>query len=391
MSWSELVDTSLERQAVEWRRHLHAHPEASFEEHETSDFIAQRLAEWGIKAERPLATGVVGHIRGAKPGPIVALRADIDALVMQEENQFDYASSVPGRMHACGHDGHTAILLSVARLLSSIRDQLRGEVRLLFQPAEERIHGGAEGFLAAGVLDGVELVLGLHLQSNFDTGLVSVREGPVMASTDEFRIAVRGRGGHAAFPHQCVDALVIGAQLVCELQTVVSRRVDPLEPAVLTIGTFQAGTAFNVIPGEAALSGTVRTLSETVREQIKQELDRIVSHGARALGAEATLEYLDGNPVLVNDPAATRLMAGAAAAIVGQDHVISLPPVMGGEDFALYAQHVPSAYVMVGTRNAEVGSTFPHHHPRFTIDERSLGTGIRILLEGLERYLSARE
>ena len=390
MSWSELVDADLERQTVEWRRHFHSHPEASFEEHETSSFIAQRLAEWGIEVERPLATGVVGRIRGSKSGPIVALRADIDALTMQEENEFEYASSFPGRMHACGHDGHTAILLAIARLISSLPEQPWGEVRLLFQPAEERLNGGAEGFLKAGVLEGVDLVLGMHLMSTLDSGLVSVREGSVMASTDEFHITVRGRGGHAAFPHQAVDALVVAAQLVCELQTIVSRRVDPLEAAVLTVGTFHAGTAFNIIPGEATLSGTVRTLSEAVRATMKEELERIVSRGASALGAEATLNYLDGNPVVVNDPAATRLMADAATSVVGPNHVLSIPPMMGGDDFAFYAQRVPSAYIFVGTRNADAGSTYPHHHPRFTIDEASLGTGIRILLEGLERYARSR-
>lgn len=390
MSWADTVDAGLERQAVEWRRHLHAHPEASFEEHETTDFIARHLAEWGIEVEKPLATGVVGHIRGAKPGPVVALRADIDALTMQEENQFEYASKTQGRMHACGHDGHTAILLAVARFLSSLPDKPWGEVRLLFQPAEERINGGAQGFLEAGMLRDVDLVLGLHLMSTLDTGFVSVREGPIMASTDEFRVSVRGRGGHGAFPHQAVDPLVAGAQLICELQTVVSRGVDPLEPAVLTVGTFHAGTAFNIIPEEATFTGTVRTLSEPVRDRIKRDLERIVSYGAKALGAEADLEYIDGNPVVVNDPGATRLMADVAAEIVGKDHVVSMPPMMGGDDFAFYAQRVPSSYVFVGTRNAEAGSTFPHHHPRFTIDERSLGTGIRIMLEALQSYLSQK-
>ena len=389
MGWSDLVDADVIRQAVEWRRRLHSRPEASFEERETTDFIQDLLQEWGFETERPLETGVVGRIRGVENGPCIALRADIDALLIQEENKFEFASRNAGRMHACGHDAHTAILLSVARLLSAIRDRLGGEVRLLFQPAEERLGGGGQGFVKAGVLDGVSMVLGMHMWSGFETGLVSMTEGPVMASTDEFQITVKGRGGHGALPHQTVDALVAGAYLVTALQTLVSRRVDPLEPAVVTVGSFHSGTAFNVISEEALLIGTTRALSEDTRARIKREIEQLATETARAFGAEAFCNYIDGNPVVVNDRAATKLMREAIAKVVGSDKVITAPPTMGGDDFAFLAQRVPGAYCFVGTRNESVGSIYPHHHPRFTVDEASLEIGIRIFMEALESFFNA--
>ena len=389
MSWSDLVDADLIRQAVEWRRRLHSRPEASFEERETTDFIQGLLQEWGFETERPLETGVVGRIRGAEGGPCVALRADIDALLIQEENEFEFASRNPGRMHACGHDGHTAMLLAVARLLPTIRDRLGGEVRLLFQPAEERLGGGGLGFVNAGVLENVSMVLGMHLWSGFETGLVSMMEGPVMASTDEFQLSIKGRGGHGAFPHQTVDALVVGAFLVTALQTVVSRRVDPLAPAVVTVGSFHAGTAFNVISEEAVLIGTTRALSEDTRATIKQEIQQLTTQTAQAFGAEGFCNYIDGNPVVVNDPAATKLMRQAISKVVGPDRLVAAPPVMGGDDFAFLAQRVPGAYCFVGTRNPSAGSVYPHHHPRFTIDEASLEIGVRIFLEALESFFHA--
>ncbi len=386
MSWSDLVDAGVVRQAIEWRRRLHSRPEASFEERETTDFILGLLQEWGFETERPLETGVVARIRGAENGPCIALRADIDALLMQEENEFEFASRNPGRMHACGHDGHTAILLAVAKLLPSIRDRLGGEVLLLFQPAEERLGGGGLGFVNAGVLENVKMVLGMHMWSGFETGLVSMTEGPVMASTDEFQITIKGRGGHGALPHQTVDALVVGAYLVTALQTVVSRRVDPLEPAVVTVGSLHAGTAFNIISEEAVLIGTARALSEQTRASVKQAIEKLATETAHAFGAEAFCNYIDGNPVVVNDSAATTLMRQAISKVVGPDKLIAAPPSMGGDDFAFLAQRVPGAYCFVGTRNESVGSVYPHHHPRFTIDEASLEIGIRIFLEALETF-----
>ena len=294
MAWSELIDEEVERRMIEWRRHLHRHPELSFQEFKTTEFIAEILAEWDIVAERPLPTGVVARIQGGLPGPRIAVRADIDALPITEQNTFEFASQNPGVMHACGHDGHTAMLLGVTDVLRRLQPQIAGEIVLLFQPAEEQLDGGAQGFLAAGALDGVDAVLGLHLWAGLDTGKVSIRSGPIMASTDEFKITIHGQGGHGAYPHQTADALVAAGYLITQLQTIVSRRIDPLEPAVVTVGTIHAGTAFNVITDRAELTGTVRTHSEPVRDRVSAELERVVTQGLSGLGVTAELRYRRG-------------------------------------------------------------------------------------------------
>src|ERR1051325_7307586 len=259
-------------------------------------FIATLLGEWKVPFERPLETGVIGKIVGAKPGPTIAIRCDIDALPITEENQTDYTSTAPGRMHACGHDDHTAIQLGLAKILSGLTDQISGEIRLLFQPAEELVESGARHFIDAGALKGVDRIVGLHLWSGLDVGKMSIRSGPVMARLDAFEIRVTGSGGHGAFPHQTIDALVIAAGMVAELQTVVSRRIDPLEPEVLTVGTFNAGTAFNVISGEAVMTGTTRALSDQVREQLEESLRAITTRHAEGNGAKATVAYHRGRP-----------------------------------------------------------------------------------------------
>lgn len=386
MAWSELIDAGAEQEMIAWRRHLHAHPELSFQERETTRYVSERLAELDIAAERPCETGVVARLRGDLPGPTIALRADIDALPIQEQNDFAFASTAPGKMHACGHDGHTAIVLGVAKVLSRLRGSIAGEVRLLFQPAEEVIPGGARALLDAGALEGVDRVVGLHLWSGFRTGLVSVRQGPIMASTDEFRLTVRGPGGHGAFPHQTPDSLVAAAAIVGQLQTVVSRRIDPLAPAVVTVGTFRGGTAFNIIPSEVSLTGTVRALDEDVRTRIQAELTRTVEHTALAHDVTVELEYKRGNPTVVNDAATTAVVNEAATAVMGEEAVFAAEPAMGGDDFGFYSETIPSAYFWVGARNPDVGAEFPHHHPRFTVDEASLAIAARVVLASLERW-----
>ena len=389
MNWSARVDGDLEHQMRGWRRHLHAHPEIGFEEHETTKYIVHLLNGWDIACERPLATGVVVRVPGTAPGPTIALRCDIDALPIQEENTFDFASRVPGRMHACGHDAHTAMLLGAAKTLADIRGELRGEVRLLFQPAEELVSGGAEKFVEAGVLEDVDALIGLHVQSEADVGVISLREGPIMASDDQFTVEIAGSGGHGATPHLTVDSLRIAAGLVGELQTLVSRRIDPLEPAVLTVGTLHAGTAYNIIAGRAEMSGTVRTFSGAVRSQLENEITLLARAYARAHGADAVVRYIRGSPAVINHTELVDFLRPAAAAVVGEGQVLRSPPKMGAEDFAYYCEVVPSAFVQIGARNPEIDAAFPHHHPRFTIDERSLGIGLRFYLEALERSSSA--
>ena len=390
MDWTESVDDGLVEQLIAWRRALHTNPELSFEEHETTEFIVRHLEAWNIQVERPLPTGVVAHIKGPRPGPTIAVRCDIDALPIQEENQFDFASKRLGVMHACGHDGHTAVLLGLAKVLSEVQSEIRGEVRLLFQPAEEVVESGARQFIEKGVIVGVDAILGLHLMSGIEVGKISLREGAIMASTDRFKITITGSGGHGAFPHQTIDALVIAASLVGELQTLVSRRIDPLEPSVVSVGSFHAGTAFNVISGRAELTGTVRSLSETTRNVLESELKRIAKGHPKAHGATAAVKYERGNPPLVNNAVLVNYLLPSAAAAVGRDNLSSVPPVMGGEDFAHYSQKIPSVFAFVGSRNADVGADFPHHHPRFTVDERSLAIGLRYYLDALERTSSAR-
>ena len=388
MDWTERVDDDLVAQLTEWRRHLHENPELSFQEYETTEFISDLLTSWNIPHERPLETGVVAHIKGSKPGPTVAIRCDIDALPIAEENQFEFASRKPGVMHACGHDGHTAILLGVAKILGEVSNEIQGEVRLVFQPAEEVVASGAKHLIEKGAVDGVDAIVGLHLMSAVDTGKISLRAGPVMASVDQFGITITGSGGHGAFPHQTIDPIVIAASLIGELQTLVSRRVDPLQPAVVSIGSIHGGEAFNVIPQKVVMTGTTRTLDEGVRDLIHRELVKLVEGHAAAHGAKGEVVYERGNPSLENNAGLVEHLIPAASAVVGRDNVIAVPPVMGGEDFAHYSRRMPSMFAFIGARNPSLGADFPHHHPRFTIDERSLGIGLRYSLDAVERLAS---
>jgi len=369
------VPEDLERQVVEWRRHLHRHPEPSFEERETAAFVAETLAGFGdaLTIERPTETSVVARLDSGRPGRVVALRADIDALRIEEESGVDFASEHPGAMHACGHDGHTAMLLGAARTLAGA--QLPGgELRFVFQHAEETAPGGARDLVAAGVLDGVDLIYGCHLWTPLEVGKVAVRAGPFMAASDFFRLTITGRGGHAGLPHDATDSIAIAAQVVTNLQHVVARRTDPLRSAVLTIATFHAGDAPNVIPGQAELSGTVRTFDPELRERIPRLIEEIAGGVARAHGAEATLDYEFAYQAVVNDPEVAELVRSVAEL----SELTEIAPIMGGDDFSAYLAEVPGCYAFIGAGSEEAGATYMHHHPRFRIDERALATGVRL-------------
>lgn len=386
-TWTDDADVSdLHDDMRAWRRHLHAHPELGFEEHETTAFIRSLLDEWELPYEAPIPTGTVVRLRGRTPGPVLVVRADIDALPIQEQSQATYASVRPGVMHACGHDGHTAVLLGLAKLLSRQRDRLRGEIRLLFQPAEELSDGGAPKLVEAGVLDGAMAAVGLHLSTSLDVGRIGLTDGAVNASDDRFDITILGSGGHAAFPHKTTDALTIGAGLVSQLQTLVSRRIDPLSPAVVTVGTLHAGEAYNAISGEARLSGTVRTLSPVTRALLESELVGLTSAYAAAHHAKAEVQYHRGSPPVINHTSAVEFVRPAAEAAVGADRVTSEQPRMGAEDFAFYSERVPSVFAFVGARNEASQAGFPHHHPRFDIDEESLAVGLRFFRGIVERW-----
>ncbi|MGW4125447.1 M20 metallopeptidase family protein [Nocardia sp. NPDC004711] len=376
------TDASLHEDMRSWRRHIHANPELSLEEHKTTAFIRSLLDEFELPYEAPLDTATVARVRGSIPGPVLVVRADIDALPIQEENQVGYASTRPGVMHACGHDGHTAILLGLAKLLSRRRDGLRGEIRLLFQPAEEANVGAAK-VIETGVLDGAMAAVGLHLRSKLATGMIGLTDGAVMGSDDRFDITIIGAGGHAAFPHQTTDPVTIAAGLVSQLQTLVSRRIDPLSPAVVTVGSLHAGDAYNVIPEEARLSGTVRSLSPATRDLLESELVGLATAYTAAHHAKAEVTFQRGCPPVINHTSTVEFVRSAAEAAVGATRVISQPPSMGGEDFAFYGEHVPSVFAFIGAGNE---SSFPLHHPRFDIDEESLDVGLRFFYEIVQRW-----
>jgi amidohydrolase len=371
------------------RRHFHEHPELGFQEIETARIVAERLASLGVEDIRTgiNKTGVTGLIRGSGSGPNVGktilLRADMDALPIHEETGAEYASKHEGVMHACGHDAHTAILLGAARVLSGRKDEFAGNVKLLFQPAEEMPPGGALGMIEAGVLESphVDAVFGLHMANNLPVGQVAVGSGPILAGGDLFQITIQGKGGHAAHPQAAVDPVVIGAQVIAALQTVVSRNVDPMESAVLSITFFKAGDAFNVIPDVATLGGTVRWFSMEVAALVEERLKAIAEGIGAASGAEVTVEIRKGYPPTINDAGQAAIVREALVAVAGEENVITPAPIMGGEDFSRFLLNRPGAFFNIGSMNEAKGLTHGHHHPKFDIDEESLGTGVASMVQ----------
>ena len=381
------------------RRHLHEHPELGFQEVETARFVAERLRSLGVDDIRTgiAKTGVTGLIRGTAPqaGPAktVLLRADMDALPIEEENQVEYRSTAGGVMHACGHDGHTAMLLGVARLLLERRDRFAGAVKLLFQPAEELPPGGAQAMIAEGVLDDpkVDAAFGMHLAQEQPVGAIALRGGPAMAAADRFVVVVHGKGGHGARPQSTVDPIAVGAQIVTALQTLVSRETDPLAAAVVTVGAFRAGDAFNVIPDTAELRGTVRTFDPAVRDALEERIEAVVRGVAGAMRADVAFTYTRGYPPTVNHPAETALVREVATELFGPERVIESPQKMGAEDFSYFLEAVPGCFFFVGSRNPDKGLIWGHHHPRFDFDEEALGTGIEAMVATTLRYLNGAE
>ncbi|MGG6310057.1 M20 family metallopeptidase [Paenibacillus macerans] len=371
---------------VERRRHFHRYPELSFMEKETSAFIAGKLRELGVEATVNVGGfGLVGSIRGDLPGKTVALRADMDALPIQDEKSCEYASQNPGVMHACGHDGHTATLLAVAEYFSARKSQLQGEIRLIFQPAEEVCPGGAQSMIEEGALDGVDVIYGVHLWTPVPIGTVASAPGPLMASTDEFFIEIQGRGGHGGMPHKTVDSVVAASALVLQLQSVVSRSVDPLDPAVVTIGAIQGGTAQNIIADRCKLSGTVRCFCEETRSLIRSRIHALAEGTAAAYGAEANINYMMGYPSLVNDEAEYGRFLREAPSVFGLRAVLS-PKIMPAEDFAYYLRKVPGCFMFVGAGNPDKGAVYPHHHPKFDIDEDAMLHAAGLLIAMAESY-----
>ncbi len=380
---------ALEEQLVRWRRDFHAHPELGMQETRSAEIIAAHLRTLGYRVqERVAKTGVVGLLEGAQPGPVVMARFDMDALPIHELNEVTYASQQPGVMHACGHDAHMAIGLGVATLAARHRSELAGALKLVFQPGEEGMNG-AEVMVNEGVLENPrpDVFLAAHVWNNLPVGTVNVAPGPVMAAADEWRCTVHGRGGHGAMPHQTADPIVASAEIICALQTIVSRNVSPLETAVVSVGTIHGGDAFNIIPSQVALSGTVRTYDPQVREMVLDRLRSLVEGVAQACGVRAELELVPLTPAMINDPQVTEVVRRAAEATVGAEHVDADERTMGSEDAALFMQQLPGCYFFIGAANPERGLMAPHHNPRFDIDEAALRVGVAVMMRALAHYL----
>lgn len=376
------------------RRWLHQHPELGMQEYQTAAFVAERLrAMPEIEDIRTgiANTGITALIRGTKIGPqrVALIRADMDALPIIEENDVEYVSLTSGAMHACGHDAHTSMLLGVARMLIDRRDQFSGTVKLLFQPAEEG-PGGAKPMIEEGVLENphVDAVFGQHVAQDLDLGKIEVREGAASANSDRVNAVIQGKGGHGASPHLTVDPVVVAAHIVVALQTLVSREVDPIDPAVLTIGKIAAGEANNVIPDTAELRGTVRTFSKHNRELLARRIQEVIHGVAESFRGSATIEYIFRYPSVVNDPDLTQLVREVAGDVVGSENVQTADLSMGGEDFSYFQQERPGCFFFVGTRNAERGLVWGHHHPRFDIDEDGMSVGIETMTRTVMRYLN---
>jgi amidohydrolase len=375
------------------RRTIHEQPELAYEETQTAALVAGRLRQLGIETASGIAgTGVVGLIKGGRPGKTVLLRADMDALPILEQVESGHRSRVDGKMHACGHDGHTAMLLAAARLLQERRDDIAGNVKLMFQPAEEHgTRGGALPMIEAGLLDAprVDAAFALHVDAAHEAGQIALRSGPTMAAADRFTVMVRGRGGHAARPHQTVDPIVVAAQMITAMQTLVSREVSPVQQAVVTVGSLDAGTAFNVIPDSARLRGTVRTYQPEIRDLIERRLKELTMGMAAAMRASAEVEYVRGYPPIVNHESGVEAVRRVAVEAAGEAQTVEQEMLMGAEDFSYVLQRVPGAMFYLGVRPMGAAEMRPTHSPIFDLDESALPLGTAVLAATALGYLAA--
>jgi amidohydrolase len=376
--WSEMVEI---------RRHLHQHPELSFQEKNTAKYIVDYYRRLGIDVRENVGgNGVVATINGRLPGKTVGLRADFDALPIQDEKDVEYRSTVPGVMHACGHDGHTATLLVLGKTLHELKEQLPGTVKLIHQHAEEYAPGGAKPMIEDGCLDGVNVIFGTHLWATEKLGKILFKTGPIMAAADRFEIVIKGSGGHGAQPHKTKDAIVAGAQLITDLQQIVSRRVNPIDPAVVTVGSFVADNAFNVIADQAKLIGTVRTFNPEVRDFIESEIEQIVKGVSLSFNCEYEYRFERGYPAVVNHSEETQLLIQCAADIDEVHNVEEIELQMGGEDFAYYLEKVKGTFFFTGAAPENADTLYPHHHPKFDINEKALLIAAKTLASAALHY-----
>ncbi|MGY6529118.1 MAG: M20 metallopeptidase family protein [Cyanobacterium sp.] len=379
----------LQPQLVEWRRRMHQYPELGFRENLTADFISYKLTQWGVEHQRGVAqTGIVATIKSDEEGKVLAIRADMDALPVFELNEVSYKSRHEGIMHACGHDGHSAIALGIAHYLAHNKDKFRGTVKIIFQPAEEG-PGGAKPMIEEGVLKNpdVDAIIGLHLWNNLPLGTVGVREGALMAAVECFKCQIFGKGGHGAMPDQTVDSIMVGAQIVNSLQTIVSRNIKPTDSAVVTVGTFEGGTALNVIANTVKMSGTVRYFNPKYEKYIGERIEAIVKGICESHGAKYDLDYWQLYPPVINNPSITELVRSVALDVVETPlGVVPECQTMGGEDMSFFLQQVPGCYFFLGSANADKGLNFPHHHPRFDFDETALSLGVEMFARCVEKF-----
>ncbi|WP_231584364.1 amidohydrolase [Paenibacillus dauci] len=373
---------------IRLRRHLHSQPELSWEEVNTTAFVCSYLDELGIRYRKTTPTGVIAEIQGGKPGKTVALRADMDALsVEQIDKQLPYASQEEGKMHACGHDAHTSMLLVAARALNEIKAELPGTVRLIFQPAEE-VAQGAREMVRQGAVEGVDNVFGIHIWSQMPTHTVACSPGPSFASADLFTVTFQGRGGHGAMPQDCIDTAIVASSFVMNVQSIVSRTVAPRHPAVVTVGKMTVGTRFNIIAEHAVIEGTVRCFDPATRDHIEQQLQHYADQVAALYGAKAQLDYVRGTQAVINEESSARLVQQVAAAAFGEQVLYEEEPTMGGEDFSFYLDEVPGSFALVGSGNADKDTQWAHHHGKFNIDEDALATGAELYAQYAWAYLN---
>jgi len=360
------------------RREFHQNPELSWKEIRTGNRVEEELKKIGIKVKRIAKTGVVGILKGKEDGQVVALRADMDALPIQEDNDdISYKSKNAGVMHACGHDTHTAMLIIAAKVLWELRDQIKGTVKFIFQPAEETIQG-AKKMLEEGVMEGVDAILGIHIWSQFPAGKVSLEPGPRFAAGDRFKITVKGLGSHGAVPHLGVDAIVAASAIVTNLQSIVSREIDPLEPAVVSIGTINGGFNFNVICNKVVIEGTTRSFNQEIQTRYPSMIKRIAENTASSFNAKAETEYTIGSLSCINDTATSQIANASITKLYGDNMVANFDKTLGGEDFAYFNQKVPGVMALLGGGNKAKNATYPHHHEKFNIDEDALPIGVSL-------------
>jgi len=378
--------TAIHEQVRAWRREIHRHPELSFQEHRTAGLVNATLIDLGIKTDTEVAkTGVVGHITGGS-GPLVGLRADMDALPIQEINGSDFDSTNPGVMHACGHDSHTAMLLGAATILKGLADEgrLPGKVRLFFQPSEENQDeegkSGGRRMVEEGVVNGVDALFGIHVAPGLPVGQMATRSGPLLAAADRFAVEIIGSGGHGAAPHQTNDPILLASYVITAIHHIMSRRINPLEPGVITIGRIHGGTADNIIPGSVTLSGTIRSMTEPVRTQLHEELRRACAI-VEGLGGRFNLQIVRGYPPTVCAPAAVDTMMAATKALFGADKIHETPPIMAAEDFSYMLQQAPGCMIQLGVHNpAWEAPVYPVHRADFRMDEDALPVGVAALV-----------